>query len=490
MVIDKEFKKLFLYSLLAYIIIYGFELTHFTLSIDEEFIRNNYQALSLGRWGHELLHKYLFPEPYTPFSSLLFALLMMAAASALSSRYLGLTGNAAVIYVVLIAAMPQFAYQAQFTQQVDTVSLAIAASCASVFFLGKGVKGALIFILLTVFSLSIYQSTVTVPLVLVISRLLLLAVTQRNNLTFKSVFKKLLTLAVLLVIAFIINSLLLALVLKLYNVRTTDYISDIVMWHKASFRQNLYHIFSNPLGSYFIKPTLGFLLFPLCIIPCLFLIYRGVKHKNVLMTIGLVAGLFAAVFALNVASGGGLPARTYVSLPFAFSLLATLFLTLISFCDLTRFGLCALLLVSGSYQSSTLFYSDFMAREADSQFANRVLAAIYNKYPDFDENTTPIFFYGSYHPVNKWAVDRGTGFGVSFFDWDGGNDARIINYFATTNKAQFRNGTVEQKNGVLDDANKMPAWPNPGAIEINDNILIVKLSPKLNTYNIDKLDRR
>lgn len=42
MEIDKEFRMLFFYSVLAYLVIYGFELTHFTLSIDEEFINNNY----------------------------------------------------------------------------------------------------------------------------------------------------------------------------------------------------------------------------------------------------------------------------------------------------------------------------------------------------------------------------------------------------------------------------------------------------------------
>lgn len=57
----------FITSLLVLLIVYGFELTHFSLSIDEEFTNNIAHTISMGRWGHALLKLTIFPEPFIPF---------------------------------------------------------------------------------------------------------------------------------------------------------------------------------------------------------------------------------------------------------------------------------------------------------------------------------------------------------------------------------------------------------------------------------------
>ena len=50
-----DYKGCFIAALISYCFVYGFELTHFTLSIDEEFRNNFLQTLMLGRWGHAFL---------------------------------------------------------------------------------------------------------------------------------------------------------------------------------------------------------------------------------------------------------------------------------------------------------------------------------------------------------------------------------------------------------------------------------------------------
>ncbi len=486
--LDNNLKKIFIFAIISYVIVYGYELSHFTLSIDEEFITNNYQALSLGRWGHELLHKYVFHEPYVPFASLFFALTLMAFSSVLVADYIGLSVTESIVFVVLVASMPQFAYQAEFSQQIDTVSIAVLAATASVIFLDKNSK--IVFILLSIVAVSIYQSIITVPITLFLSRTLYSILVRKEQIRFKDWMVKAVMLFVLLLIALAINNFLLILVLKIYNVSKTNYINDIIMWGKQGTAQSLIHIFTNPIGSYFRKPVYGLLLFPLCIIPCIIILYNAIKEKTFLSTAVLVFALFGSIFMLNVVSGGGLPTRTYVSLPYVFALLVAISLSLISAQNVTKLIVCSLFLFSATYQSSLLFYSDEMAGQADNTFANRLLDAIYNKYPSFDPHTVPVFFYGSYKPINNWVVGHETGFGNSFFSWDNGNDARMVNYFNVTNKAALINASVDQKYSVLNYAQSLSPWPAKDAISLENGILIIKLSNNFNLNNINKLDVR
>ena len=57
----------FLSALIIYIFIFGFELTHFSLSIDEEFNNNILHTVAIGRWVHALYKASIYPEPYKPF---------------------------------------------------------------------------------------------------------------------------------------------------------------------------------------------------------------------------------------------------------------------------------------------------------------------------------------------------------------------------------------------------------------------------------------
>ncbi|RYZ11630.1 MAG: hypothetical protein EOO24_05810 [Comamonadaceae bacterium] len=80
----------FLIALASYAFVHGFELTHFTLSIDEEPLDNFGQTLSAGRWGHALLKRHLLPEPYLPFLTMALSLILLSMAAALSAVHLRL----------------------------------------------------------------------------------------------------------------------------------------------------------------------------------------------------------------------------------------------------------------------------------------------------------------------------------------------------------------------------------------------------------------
>ncbi|MFT8642246.1 MAG: glucosyltransferase domain-containing protein, partial [Acetobacter orientalis] len=126
-----HFRSVFIASVLSYFFVYGFEITHFTLSIDEEFLNNFTHTVSLGRWGHALLKKYLLPEPYIPFFSITFCLLTLSISATLSTYYLRLNRLLSYVFVIMMAALPQMAYQIEFENQVDTIAISFLLSTLS-----------------------------------------------------------------------------------------------------------------------------------------------------------------------------------------------------------------------------------------------------------------------------------------------------------------------------------------------------------------------
>ena len=69
----------FLSALIIYIFVFGFELTHFSLSIDEEFNNNILHTVAIGRWGHALLKASIYPEPFIPFFTEILTFILLAA---------------------------------------------------------------------------------------------------------------------------------------------------------------------------------------------------------------------------------------------------------------------------------------------------------------------------------------------------------------------------------------------------------------------------
>lgn len=165
-------------------IIYGYELTHFTLSIDEEFFDNFYQTVSLGRWGHAFLRWYILPEPFAPFFTTLVSLLFFSLSTTLVTYIYNLSTKDSCIMAALCMSVPQFAYQLDFANQSDTVSigmlLSVISALAFVKYVDKGIiKGCVLSIVAYVFSISIYQSLAILPITIILGWCLY-SVLERN----------------------------------------------------------------------------------------------------------------------------------------------------------------------------------------------------------------------------------------------------------------------------------------------------------------------
>lgn len=472
----------FFSAFISYLIVYGFELTHFTLSIDEEPLDNFAQTLSAGRWGHALLHHYIFPEPYLPFFTLLLSLIFLSVSAALASIYLKLNQIHAVAFSIMLAALPQMAYQFEFSNQADTVSLSILLSTASIFMLERVTAlRLLIFAILTIISLSVYQSVFLYAASLLCISLTLKSVKEKS--TYLDAAKNILLFSLMVGISLVINSILSKIIAGYYNVQISGYLSAMIGWGKHGTYDVIKSVARFIRDYIRLHAAYGMNSFAFCLIWIVTICVTTFRRKNnTSLTITLVFATFLSMFLLNFAIGTGMPPRAMTQAPIVFAglFICAMYITRM---EKTAVWLALLFLGVGASSSTRLFYSDYMAREADRNLSEQIINAIYNKYPEFDADKTPIFFYGSYTPLNSWRIPTADVFGASFYEWDGGNNQRIYNYLHTNNIMNVKIPDSIQVEKSRSNGKVMPSWPDRDAVRMMDGVVIVKLSDKLSNYN-------
>lgn len=476
------FKSAFIAALLAYIFVYGFELTHFTLSIDEEPLDNFLQTLSAGRWGHALLRHYVLPEPYAPFFTTALSIIILSLSAATSSIYIGLNKLQSISFVIMLAALPQLAYQLEFSNQADTVSLSFLLSVVALFMIEKmSVIRASAFIMLTVVSLSVYQSIFLYAATLTCIRITIDAI--KGQIIFRQALKKIFVFSLLITLSLIINSFLAKWTALYFDVTISNYLTSMIGWGKRDVYEVLKSVLIFMRDYLTFKSAYGINAFPFVLLSIITIIILSIKRKRGAPLIILMG--FATLlsgFLLNFAIGSGMPPRAMTQIPLVF---AGLFAAALVISRVRYIGLIIsiIFLCIGSAASNKLFYSDFMAREADQNLSNQIITTIYNNIPNFDEKVTPVFFYGSYSPLNSWKIPSADVFGSSFFDWDGGNNRRMYMYLSTANLIKLKEpNEIQVKNSIV-AAKDMPSWPNRNSIKIFDGVVVVKLSDKLSPYN-------
>lgn len=478
----EELSSYLIVALISYLFVYGFELTHFTLSIDEESFDNFGQTLSAGRWGHALLRHYLLPEPYVPFYTTAISIVILSASAALSALYLKLDRIHAFAFVIMLAALPQFAYQLQFDNQSDTVAIALLSSVSSLFMLNShSLKSALLFVLLTVISLSIYQSIFLYAVSLFCVWFTLESV--RNKFNLASAIRTVIIYCILVVVSLIINAFLTKQVASFYHVEISGYLSAMIGWGNKSPSQ-ITHALLRFMASFFrFKSYYGLGVFTFSAVWIIGIVIFAYTNKaKPALTALLCFITLLSTFFLNFALGTGLPARAMTQLPMVFAGLFVIFLVA-SRLKYTGLALAFIFLINGSAASNALFYSDYMARQSDARFAEQLVNVIYSKFPTYELDETPVFFYGSYTPPNAWKISRADVFGASFFDWDGGNNYRIYHYLSMANIINLKRPTPEQVTMAIKAGNDMPTWPDRESIQYHDGVIIVKIGKTLSLYN-------
>ena len=467
---------LFLTAFISAVIVYGFELTHFTLSIDEEFSNNYLQTIALGRWGHALLRLFIFPEPYAPWFTTLIALLFTSAAAVIMAKILQFSAHTALCFIVLFFALPQFAYQLEFSNQADTVGLGFLSAALSVYYFRCASPQYGLSIIAYVAAISIYQSLAFLPV-----SLILLCVIKENfeGKKNKDTLIHLAGFAAISILSVIAYELILLSFQHYYQVSGASYFSSLISWGKISTLQVVNQTVNYINDFFTFNAFYGLQPFSLVVIPFVFLVFSFIRRKGAagILPVMLLAGLLLSPFVMTLISGGFQAPRVLTSLSLVMAGLYALMMTCIRNKAVnTVFS--AVMLLMGSASASQLFYSDYMSEKADSLLATQITTRLYQTYPDFNAKTTGVYFFGMPERDNMWKKPNSDVFGYSFFNWDGGNNARIIAYYHVSGIASLHKASETQLPAVREQAKTLPVWPTAGSIAMINNVLVVKLGDR------------
>lgn len=466
----------FISTIIALIIVYGFELTHFTVSIDEDTLDTFLHTIDLGRWGHTLIKYYIFPDPWAPYFSMLFALLMVAITSSICCSCLGLDKKESILFSVLFISLPQLAYQLQYTNQDESTSLALLFSALAGYLSCKGgYRNFAISILLYVATVSLYQSYIFFGACLVTLKVFIDYLNDKASI--KTWFIESLKVVVALIIAVAVYALLTKVIKAHFGLGESSYISSMVMWGPLGIIGGIKNSILFIWQRYSFSSNYGLNVFPICLIFALFLaakIIQAHTTKRVVFSLLLLALILVSPFFMNLLIANGTPARTLSQMPLVFAGIIVLSFRYFHG-DALKFALSAILLLIASAASSQLFYSDYYSESQNINLSQRVLQDIYRKYPNFNSTDNRVLFYGKMNLKNPWRKWDSNDFGVSFFERGDGN--RIANYINVFGVGDVRSVEFPDSIPTLhQEISTMSDWPKEGSVKMVGNDVIVKLS--------------
>jgi hypothetical protein len=406
---------------------------------------------------------------------MLVAIIGISGASAACCYILNLGKVNSLFFSVLFISLPQFAYQLQFSNQDETFGLAILlAACSGIFALQNRKSSLVIFVLLNVIVLSIYQSLIFFSATLI--TLKLLNDSCHDKCTYKKWFFTSSKVALGLITSVIIYLIITTKIKHLFGVSSSSYFTDLITWHELGFANGIKNTFSfiyDRTGPYplYGLATYSFSYFAAAVI----LLINITKRKAILPLIIVTLTLSLLMpFALNLMIGGGTPGRTLSQLSLVFAGLVTICISNFK-CKSVKYLSAIFFLIVGCTSTSQLFYSDYISEKQNELLARRITSDIYSKYPSFDGAINRVLFIGKANVINRWKKFNSDDFGVSFFER--GDSGRIINYINISGIDTLKNMPINNFNKVSkEEINKMPSWPNQGSIQMLESNIVVKLS--------------
>lgn len=198
------------------------------------------------------------------------------------------------------------------------------------------------------------------------------------------------------------------------------------------------------------------------------------KKNRIVWVVGCLL-LMISPFVMNMMLGTqGLTGRTMLGLPVALAAQAMMVAEAARKSEKPwlRTGvsilLCCVLGVNGAYMNF-LFWMDHTAYQRDSS----VSAAIMEEISGMDMRGKPVVFVGKLEPVFDGKLNMPAS--ASFFNWDGGSNYRIRGFMNAEGYTVLPY-TREQFFEAVETAENMPSWPEAGCVLETERYIVVKLS--------------
>lgn len=476
------FYQLLFFTTFLGIITYGFALTNYTLSIDNEIPIFPDFALNMGRWGQNLIRYHVFGGHLQYFTQFL-GILFFSLAAVFITNLFKFKKSTAFIFCSLFITFPQVSYQLIFNMMADVAGFGFLLSVLSVVLFVKKTHGVFrkkdilylfLIALIIAFVLSIYQALIFVPFTIYI--LYFFQQTFENNFEIKRGLQRLTLFSVFLVFGIILYYLSVKILCP--PVEKDQYLSSFWSGNHSNIFINFYIVLKdNLLGKAYYGEAL-FIIVPILVflLTIKFFFAKKLFICRFLILIYLLISPFLISFLIT---NGYHPPRLYVSSNLIFSYLIVFSLNYFKIkWNVFNNGLALGLVLTNIFLVTNLFQSNNKIFKHDKRIAEKIDNLIQCKYPTFCLSEKNIYFYGyfPYEYHQKFRLQNSEIFGGSIFNWDNGNNYRIINFFREADIAEYKLlDNKEKYYSIKDSIEKMPVWPNQESIKMINDVVVVKL---------------
>jgi Glucosyl transferase GtrII len=473
--------KLFVFTFILSALTYGFALTNFTLSIDNETPIYDSHGMDLGRWGTNLLKYHLFNGHLVYFTQLI-GLMVFSICSIRLVKLFKFEGVSAYFFCVLFVTFPQLSYQLVFYMMADLGAIGVLLSILTIELymniydkpIYKKLLYYLIIALILMFIIAIYQAFLIVPATVLL--ILLFQKSFENSFNLFSEIKKILTFGGITVVSIVFYYLSVKILCP--PIENSSYISSFVSTgSQNTFISFILLVKNHLLGNAYYGEKF-FLLVP--ILSFILCIKMFTEKKGFVLKLLFLLALIISPFVISFLNSAGYnPPRLYLTsnLIFAFIIVFTINIFKVSNHNIIKLSI-AFILIFNFYFITNLFFTVNKICKHDITIAENIDAKIQNKYPDFYTTEKYVYFYGGlpfdYH--QKFRLENSEIFGGSIYSWDNGSNYRLLNFFSKSEVANYKMvETKEMYDSFKDSIAKMPVWPNHESVKKFNNVVVVKL---------------
>lgn len=482
---DNIFKKYQSYILLfsvffVSLLAYGYSLTNFSLSIDNETkIVPNY-SLPLGRWGTNLIRYHIFGV-LLPYYTLLFSLFFMSLATVIITKLLKLNFLYSFLFSILFITIPQLSYQFVFLMQADVIAIGfLSSSIALTIYINKVSENnrftkwiwLAISAILIMFVIACYQGLFFIPIITFLAYLY--TKSYSNGYNFKN-----LTIDIIKFCGFIfLGALLYYISIKtLFKMHGSGNFGGYTSGDYSNVFSTFFEILWRNLKGTFYYGENTYVLTPIAAV--LLIIYNFINKKNDhLVNIVIILGLLIIPFLISLPITNYYhPPRLYVSSGISFAFLIILALKIFNNPKL-NFWFTTIVIAINIFFITNLYYTNHKIYEYDVKIANRINNDIITLFPNLQKDKV-VYFYGQLpiDNLNHIILPNSEIFGGSIFSWDNGSNTRLIDFYNFLNINQFKLlNDKELFNKIEPNISNMTVWPNVGSIQEFNDVIIVKLS--------------
>ncbi len=191
-------------------------------------------------------------------------------------------------------------------------------------------------------------------------------------------------------------------------------------------------------------------------------------------------GVLASPFVLNLLTGGLLPLRSLLGVPYAVFLVAT-FAVFSRSSSIRSVGLVltAAVALQSLYAFSALQSAKRLQFDRDQELAFEIYKRAVGQIENFDRaKSYELDVYGGLDFPSIYPIPPTSTFGASFFGWDGGNPRRVVAVMEVLGYPNFIMVSRENRQRTVPEMLSMPVWPHPESVKFSKGVILVKLGDR------------